>query len=171
MDLVTYGVETIADIANYQSDAEKSIRLYFSKENPDFTNIFAIYRVADVNIMLSDMINETDMRSVLVLMARMEAAFRIDYKIRSQNKHSDSLSIQFRKIWKRKKQRVRLYDILDVWGNIDPETKKIIGQLKGIFTFRHWLAHGRYWNIGNEYDFQTVYIIASAVLSSFPFYE
>lgn len=171
MDLVTYGTESIVDIANYQLDAEKSIRLYFSNDNPEFANIFTGYRISEVNAMLSDMINETDIRSVLVLMAHMEATFRVDYKVRSQKKYSDPISIEFRKIWKRKKQRARLEEILDVWGNINLESKKIIGQLKSIFSFRHWLAHGRYWNIGNEYDFQTVYLLTDAVLSSFSFYE
>jgi len=171
MDLVTYGAETIVDIANYHSDTEKSIRLYFSENNPEFTNIFSGYRISDVNLMLSDMVNETDMRSTLVLMARMEAAFRIDYKARSYNKYSDPLSIEMRKIWKKQKQRARLDDILNIWGNTNPETKQIIGQLKSLFKFRHWLAHGRYWNIGNEYDFQTVYAIVTSVLYNFPFYE
>lgn len=171
MYLVTYGAETILDIANYHSDTEKSIRLYFSENNPEFTNIFSGYRISDVNSMLSDMVNETDMRSTLVLMARMEATFRIDYKARSHKKYSDSISIEMRKIWKKQKQRARLDDILNAWGNTNPETKQIIGQLKSLFKFRHWLAHGRYWNVGNEYDFQTVYIIAASVLYNFPFQE
>jgi len=169
--LDTYNAEDIVDIAKYQSISEKSIRLYFSKDNPEFTNIFFKYRESDVNNMLLDMISETDRRSVLVLMARMEAAFRVDYKLRSTKKYSDSISIEFRKIWAKKNKYARLNDILDVWGRTDPETKKIISKLKIFFKFRHWLAHGRYWNFGIEYDFQTVYILTYTILSNFPFYE
>jgi len=171
MYLVTYGSENIVDIAHYHSYTEKSIRLYFSENNPEFTNIFFGQRISDVNLMLSNMINETDMRSTLALMAWMEATFRIDYNARSNNKYSDPISIEMRKIWSKQKERARLNDILNIWGNTDPETKKIIEQLKSIFKFRHWLAHGRYWNLENEYNFQTVYAITTSILHNLPFCE
>jgi hypothetical protein len=48
--------------------------------------------------------------------------------------------------------------------------RKLIGDLRGAFNFRHWLAHGRYWEpkLGRNYDFVTVYGLAASVLSSFP---
>ncbi|MDD2703715.1 MAG: hypothetical protein PHU07_00010 [Acidocella sp.] len=172
MSLITYGAESLADIANYQLDAERSLRLYFSQDNPNFTAIFAGYRTSDVEALLADMLSETDMRSGLILMARIEAAFRVDYKERSKKKDADALSVELRKLWKRKGRHVRLEDeIWNVWRDIDPPTKQIIGQLRSVFKFRHWLAHGRYWNIGNKYDFQTLYLLADAVLSDFPLYE
>ena len=172
MSSIIYGAESLADIANYQLEAERSLRLYFSEDNPRFAAIFAGYRTSDVQTMLADMLSETDMRSGLVVMARIEAAFRVDYKERSRKKAADGLSVEFRKLWKRKGQHARLEDeIWNVWRDIDPPTKQIISQLRSVFKFRHWLAHGRYWNIGNKYDFQTLYLLADAVLSDFPFYE
>ena len=169
---MTYGTESLEDIANYQLDAERSLRLYFSQDNPNFTAIFAGYRMSDVETMLAGILTETDMRSGLVLMARIEAAFRIDYKERSKKKEADAISIELRKLWKKKGKNARLEDeIWDVWRDIGPPTKQIIGQLRSVFKFRHWLAHGRYWNIGNKYDFQTLYLLTSAVLSSFPLHE
>lgn len=169
---ITYGTESLADIANYQLDAEKSLRLYFSQGNPSFTAIFAGYRMSDVEAMLADMLSETDMRSGLVLMAQIEAAFRVDYKERSKRKGADALSIELRRLWKKKGRHARLEDeIWDVWRDIDPSTRQTIGQLRSVFKFRHWLAHGRYWNIGNKYDFQTLYLLADGVLSNFPLYD
>jgi hypothetical protein len=172
MNPMTYGTESLEDIANYQLDAERSLRLYFSQDNPNFTAIFAGYRMSDVETMLAGILTETDMRSGLVLMARIEAAFRIDYKERSKKKGADAISIELRKLWKKKGKNARLEDeIWDVWRDIDPPTKQIIGQLRSVFKFRHWLAHGRYWNIGNKYDFQTLYLLTGAVLSSLPLRE
>jgi hypothetical protein len=172
MSLIAYGAESLTDIANYQLDAQKSLRLYFSQDNPNFTAIFAGDRMSDVEAMLADMLSETDMRSGLVLMARIEAAFRVDYKERSKKKGADAISIEFRKLWKKKGRHARLEDeIWDVWRDIDPSTKQIIGQLRSVFKFRHWLAHGRHWPVGNKYDFQTLYLLADTVISSFSLYE
>ena len=172
MGLVSYGTKSLTDIANYQNAAGRSLRLYFSPDNPNFTAIFAGYRPSEVQVMLADMLIETEMRSGLILMARIEAAFRIDYKERSKKKSADAISVELRKLWNKKKQHARLEDeIWSVWRDIDAPKKQVIGQLRSVFKFRHWLAHGRYWNMGNKYDFQTLYLLADAVLSSFPLHE
>jgi hypothetical protein len=31
-------------------------------------------------------------------------------------------------------------------------------------------SHGRYWQVGNKYDFETLYLLADGVLASFPLY-
>jgi hypothetical protein len=48
---------------------------------------------------------------------------------------------------------------------------KVIGDLKGAFKYRHWLAHGRYWEpkLGQKYDYYSVYILAESIFGSFPF--
>jgi hypothetical protein len=45
----------------------------------------------------------------------------------------------------------------------------IIGELRGAFKFRHWLAHGRYWKpkFGRRYDFNDIYTIADIALKHF----
>jgi hypothetical protein len=173
MSLPAYGTETLSDIANYQVDAEKSLRLYFSQDNANFAAIFIGYKISDVGEMLAEILGETARRSGLVLLARIEAAFRVDYQIRSKKKDADTLSIELRRLWKRKGRRARLEEeIWEVWRNaVDPPTRQLISQLRGVFKYRHWLAHGRYWNAGNQYDFQDLYILSTAVLSSFPLYE
>ncbi len=54
MSLPAYGTETLPDIANYQVDAEKSLRLYFSQDNPNFVAIFIGYKSSDVGEMLGN---------------------------------------------------------------------------------------------------------------------
>jgi len=46
----------------------------------------------------------------------------------------------------------------------------MIGELRGAFKFRHWLAHGSYWppKLGRRYDFTFVYSLADDVLNAFP---
>jgi hypothetical protein len=158
----------LIDIASYHRDAEMSLRFYFSQVNPDFHARFVSYRQSDVATELTERLSETDMRSALVVMARIEAAFRVDYKQRCQMKKSDEMSIAFRKIFKARKEKARLdEDIWETWRQIEPSTRDLISRLRSVFRFRHWLAHGRYWPVGNKYDFQTIYLIADAVFADF----
>ena len=163
---------SITDIAEYQLDTQRSLELYYSDFNPQYDTIFAGDTLLEVANALDGRLSETEMRSGLVLMARIEAAFRTDYLNRCEKKRPDDISIQFRKIFRDKGRYAGLEtDIWNVWRNTHPSAKKIIGDLKGVFKFRHWIAHGRYWKPGNTYDFQTIYLLADTVFSSFDLYE
>ena len=158
----------LVDVADYHRNAESSLRLYFTS-NPDFVTRFASDKPSKVEMKLADRLSETDMRSALAIMARVEAAFRIDYKQRCEMKKPDSVSRAFRALFKTRGRNVRLEDeIWEVWRQSYPSTSPLISQLRSVFRFRHWLAHGRYWKVGNKYDYQTLYLLADGVLATFP---
>jgi hypothetical protein len=162
---------SLVAIADYHRDAESSLRLYFTPVNPDFTARFASDRPSEVETKLADRLSETDMRSAFAVMARVEAAFRIDYQERCKKKKPDPVSIAFRALFKDRGRNVRLEDeIWEIWRQSHPSTRTLISQLRSVFRFRHWLAHGRHWPVGNKYDFQTLYLLADGVLASFPLY-
>lgn len=157
---------SLLDLADYQRDTDRSLRLYFTSINPDFVALFAGDRPSDVAEKLADRINETDMRSALAVMARVEAAFRLDYQWRRKAKKPDAVSIAFRR---HRRTNVRLdEDIWETWSVNYPMTRRLISEIRSAFRFRHWLAHGRYWPAGQKYDFQTVYLLAQEVLATFP---
>lgn len=165
--------QSFSDIVFFQNDAETALRLYYSQSNPNYTAIFASYLPSEVSSILAARLDENDMRSALVLMARIEAAFRIDYKERGRQKLPDSVSTAFRKIHKIRGDRARLdEDIWETWREFSgaPE-RQLISALRGAFRFRHWLAHGRHWSVGQKHDFQDLYILAAAVLANFPLLE
>lgn len=84
----------------------------------------------------------------------------------------DSLSRAFRAIYKSRKTRVSLEsDIFEAWIENSTGSRQLISELRGAFKFRHWLAHGRYWEpkLGRKYDFNFVYSLADDVLNAFPF--
>lgn len=161
---------SLLDLADYHRDAEASLRLYFSPGNPHFLVHFAGERPSDVAVKLANWTRETDMRSALAVMARVEAAFRLDYAWRRKAKRPDAVSITFRKHRANKKVRLDA-DIWETWKINDPAKGPLIGQLRGAFRFRHWLAHGRYWQAGQKYDFQTLYLLAQTVLAAFPLFS
>lgn len=161
----------IADYANHHSDLEESLRAYFSPIAPTFDVRFLGESIANVNAALTQRLNEVDMGSALTVLSALEAKFRIDYLQRCYRREKDSLSRAFRDLHKKKKTRVRLEtEILDIWKNYTNVEARVISDLRAAFAFRHWLAHGRYWEpkLGRKYDFVTIYTLAVSVLTSFP---
>lgn len=162
---------SISEFALHHSDIEESLRLYFSPNAPTFGARFFGDRIEEVNEKLEVRLAEIDMASALTVLSALEAAFRIDYLQRCYRKEKDPLSRAFRDLHKRKQTRVRLEtEIFDAWKENTDVEAKLIGDLRSAFKFRHWLAHGRYWEpkLGRKYDFVTVYGLAASVLSSFP---
>lgn len=159
----------VTSIAEYHTDVVSALRLYFSsaaQSSPNPRNSDAIVKL------LSLRLRETDQRSAFFVMARLEAAFRVDYECRCRLRMKDELSKAFRRLWKLQTTRVSLdEDLFDLWKAHVSASRQLISELRGAFKFRHWLAHGRYWKpkLGrSKYDFDYVYDLAEAVFASLP---
>lgn len=96
----------------------------------------------------------------------------MDYLHRCQRKKKDDLSRAFQEIYKQKGAKAQLdEDIFETWKQVTSGTSRIIGDLRGAFRFRNWLAHGRYWTPKfSRYEFSDIYILAQTTFASFPFY-
>jgi hypothetical protein len=93
---------------------------------------------------------------------------------RCYRRGKDPVSRALRNIYKSKKQQASLEDeIFSAWADNSSGSLSIIGELRGAFKFRHWLAHGRYWTpkLGRRYDFSDIFALADLTLRSFPFHE
>jgi len=172
------GNEAIDAIAEYHNDVEASLRLYFREVAPEFTARFPGSRYDEVraawNKVLAARLEETDQRSAFFILASLERAFRDDYERRCKRRMKDDLSRAFRAMYKYRKARVSLEeDIFEAWREHSSGSRPLIGELRGAFNFRHWLAHGRYGepNLGRKYDFDSVYDLAAGVLNAFPLHE
>jgi hypothetical protein len=164
----------IPEIAAHHQDLESSLTLYFSAGSPSYLLRFAGYAATEVVDELGDRLDEADLTSSLTVLALVEAAFRIDYLQRCYRRGKDPVSRAFRNIYKSKKQQASLEDeIFRAWIDNSSGSESIIGELRGAFRFRHWLAHGRYWTpkLGRRYDFNDVFALADLTLRSFPFHE
>jgi hypothetical protein len=135
----------LLEIAEHHEDLEASLRLYFSDDSPDFTIRFAGYANAEVMEELSYRLSELGLTSSMAVSASLEATFRIDYLKRCYRRRKDPISRAFREIYKKKHEWASLEDIFAIWLDTEVAGRRIVGELRGAFHFRHWLAHGRYW--------------------------
>jgi hypothetical protein len=163
-------VLSLKEIARYHEDVVSSLRTYFDDLSVQATERFFGYTRTERADELRFRIDETSLRSILVILASLEAKFRIDFELRCQRRLKDNLSRAFRAIHKEKEERVSLdQDIFEAWGSHFVESKRLIGEMRTAFRLRHWLAHGRNWQpkIGKDFDFESVFDLATAVSEEF----
>jgi hypothetical protein len=117
--------------------------------------------LADVDAFFETQRSERELLASFELVASMEAALRLDFIRRVQNKKKDRIARSFRSI--ETPDRPRLDDILDAWA---VEASIRVGDFRGLLNFRDWLAHGRYWppKLGRTYQAADAYRISTQLL-------
>ncbi|CAH0341804.1 hypothetical protein [Rhizobium sp. CECT 9324] len=162
--------QSISHIALHHSDLENALRAYFSFTSAQVSMRFIGYSKSDLTTELQERLNEIELSSSMAVLAAVEASFRIDYLQRCQQRRKDPISRAFREIYGHKQTHASLEDdIFGTWIDRFDGARVIIGELRGAFKFRHWLAHGRYWKpkFGRRYDFNDIYTIADIALKHF----
>jgi hypothetical protein len=166
--------QSLHEIADYHNDVVDSLTVFLQPSRQQDSPRFLGYSLAEFHEFLLGRIEETDLRSSLAILAAVEAALRIDYLLRATKRGKDPLSKAFRTIYREKQENARFdEDLLDLWGQYYPELKRIIGELRAALHFRHWLAHGRYWErpTHGRFDYFSVYNLADILLESFPLFR
>jgi hypothetical protein len=164
---------SLGGAVQYHYDVVESLRRYFNPDLPCSLARLDGFPRARIVVRPAEYIEETDLRSALAMLTLIDAAFKKDYRYRCENKLKDDLSRAFRVIHKRKPdyQNVNLEMVIfDAWSRHAPGERQLIGDLRGAFRFRNWLAHGRYWppKLGRKYDFDYLFRLADAVYSTLP---
>lgn len=91
-------------------------------------------------------IGESRQLACFAVMAAAEALFMSDFRARLRPRSRDPLSKRFRQLEKRVKRRILLDpDVLDAWGGEVPAAKAHISRFRTHLKYRHWIAHGMYW--------------------------
>ena len=134
------------EIGHNYAASIKSTTLFHSRKNPDFLSEFLAYTGQEVQQEMEDRLAEIETSLTLTLLASIEAIFRVDYLCRCYDRKRDPLSRHFRDLYKANGARVSLEDeLLGGWRQHGSVPAILLGEIKGAFKYRHWLAHGRYW--------------------------
>lgn len=160
------------DVGEHYGVSVESMNVYYSRFNPAFVSLFQFYTPDEVDKEKEDRLDEVDASLALTLLASIEASFRVDYLRRCYLRKKDPLSRNFRALYKKKGRRVSFEnELLDGWKKHSSVPPSLLGDIKGAFNYRHWLAHGRYWvpKHGRRYDFSNIYELACEVDERFPF--
>jgi hypothetical protein len=96
-----------------------------------------------------------------------EALLRVDYYKKVYNKDKSALGRIFRDVYKKKGNRISLEeDIIENWKKTSGN--EVFSNFLGLLNYRHWLAHGRYWNpkFGRNYSFDTAFEISETIFDA-----
>jgi len=104
--------------------------------------------------------DELDLAANLALIAAAEARIRLDLERRCQDKDNLAQRLKLLKTNADKDYQIALYDngIMDAWKDCVASLTALsdkdrdrhlsgIGGLKSVLPVRHWVAHGRYWEL------------------------
>jgi hypothetical protein len=143
----------ITQVADYYNKSSAALELYFADPSP-----FVGYTKAAIYQELRKAKATLDRMCALELLTALEAWFRMDHITRAQAKLKDPLSRTFRAIYDQKNRKASLEnDIIKAWKQHHPEHKPKLDSLQRVLGFRHWLAHGRYWDyLLLKYDYRSI---------------
>lgn len=164
--------QSLAEIAEYHNDTVDALTFFlqalWEQKDPRLVG----YSLAEFRDLLQNRIRETDFRSSFAILAAIEAALRNDYEFRATKRRKDALSRAFREVYRKKPKKVRFDDdLLDLWVQHYPGLRIVVGQLRGAWDFRNWLAHGRSWErpVHGKFDFFNIYTLAETLFAEFEF--
>lgn len=163
-----------SSIIDHHVDTQNALKSYYaiSDNNGMLPSRFLGYTKSELLSEYRHRIQELENTTTFTMLSSIEASFRIDYLKRVYGKSKDPVSREFRSTHKEKGNKASLEkDILTIWKNHYSEHQALISELIGAFKFRHWLAHGRYWEpkLGRKYDYAYTYDLSSQVYLSLPF--
>lgn len=161
----------LEEIADHYSDVEAALRQFFSPSAANPAQIIG-YTPNELLQLLEQRLTEQNYSTALSVCCALEAAFQIDYLKRIYQKKKDILSRAFRNLHKEKGPRVSVKnDILKAWRENTTVPMRLIDDLRKVFEYRDWLAHGRYWipKLGKCHDYQSIYGLAMVIFANFPF--
>jgi len=96
-------------------------------------------------------LQEAEYGASLALLGAIEAAFRLDFDYRHRKRLKDSRSKAVRQASDLPRDdfdyRISITKLFDILAIDHSATNKTINLLKIYFKYRHWLAHGRYWQL------------------------
>jgi hypothetical protein len=108
---------------------------------------------------------ETETRSSFTVLTFIESVFMRHYQNRSKTKKKHRVLAQEYKCIKNQTRPSLSDDLFRAWERAYPEKSILFMNLKRVFKYRHWLAHGRHWTLKSQVpDFDDIYMLAREVL-------
>ncbi len=115
----------------------------FSVEIPDDLMFLTPH---EIDSSLNKKLDKLSMASSFQLFASFEGTIRFDAKHRQKKARvGKDLKNMIRRLNKNLKD-IDIKDIIDCWCERYSIEKRNLSTIKGLFQYRHWLAHGRYWD-------------------------
>ncbi len=166
--------QELDQIFTYYTTSRDSLKWYLDGiiNNEVVDSLYIGYTKQELRDAFLGYIDELEKNIIFSILSSLEARFQIDYQNRVKKRYKDNLSKEFKKLSKNKKNVSLEHDILSLWKQEYPEYKEIVSDYIGALKYRHWLAHGRYWEAktGGRNDLSEMTTIAYRIYENLSFY-
>lgn len=158
-------------VCHKKTSVDHSINLFYSIKNPDYYADFIGMSKDEIEETKEGMLKENDITHSLIILTTIEALIRLDADKKYCSKKKNEFSRLIKDIYdKTKGERIKLEDdLINARMNVDDTNlRRSYNELKKCFKYRHWLAHGRYWDPKriSEVDFDSIRILILSILNS-----
>jgi len=165
--------QKLNQIILYYETLKSSLNYYRNviEQKQFIDNNYLDYSNKELTQSFRDHLEELDNNVCFNILNAVEASFRVDYINRVKKKLKDNTSKKLRELYKLKQERASLeHDILNIWKQENDNLKTIISDYARTLKYRHWFAHGRYFEpkFGKNYDVETVTLIARTIFVKIP---
>ena len=159
---------SLEDIYRTYEKTISAIDIKYSKEkNKSYGELFFACSMQDIREERMKLLSELEKEMSMASLACVEAYLRIDFRNRCELKKKDPLSKLYLEAYKpdKKPYSYSFNDlILQGWKDTYLQGKdRLVNQVNEFFVvYRHWLAHGRYWKLGqpeSKFDYYSVYCV------------
>ncbi|MEI9808643.1 MAG: hypothetical protein WDO16_12720 [Bacteroidota bacterium] len=167
--------KSIEDIWSWYEDQKEGLRYLKNSVITAILNSSAVVNPKFITL-TSDEINdyfdysEEELEHLVCfdLISATEGALRSDFYSKVFNKDKSNLGRTFRQLHKEKGNKISLEaDIIENWKDAYTASKIHFSNLLGLLKYRHWLAHGRYWDLtkkGRRFYVQETYDITEEII-------
>lgn len=166
---------SLDEVIEQKDDIDKALLIMYSEDNATYQSLFVGRSKDEIEEEMLMRMDESDKTHSLLLLTAVEAMFRLDAEERYRRKNKDPLSRKIRELYRTRKN-IKLEDhLITARAEVEPLMKRYFDALKGAFKYRHWLAHGRYWESNipeirtRKFDFTNIHFIVSNVISNSEF--
>lgn len=173
---------TLEEIKFYYDRVLDSLERQYSRDsNTEYDLMFENMSEAEVAAELESLKEELSMEGAFELLIYLEKEFRTDCHIRCTKKYKDELSKSFKDVYKavgKLQFKIAFLDVIVAgWKKEflrpDPHNQDVLdmfSQINDMFTFRNWMAHGRYWEYPynkGKHNFDVMWIMVNEVENAF----
>lgn len=151
--------QSLEEIANHYADLQAGIFEFF---NGNSQGLLDRHAESDREAAHGDALVELEHMCSLSTLSSLEAAIRLDYAARVARRWRDPLSKAMKQVYQQREKKARLEDdLISTWRVKASLPSSLANDVIRVFKYRHWLAHGRYWQPKfSRYNFQSVFELA-----------
>ncbi|MBS1515533.1 MAG: hypothetical protein JSS63_10890 [Bacteroidetes bacterium] len=167
---------TIEGIFNLKKELKRNQTLL---SDPKFTSLKYMTSEEFENYFYN-LIFQIEILTTFNIIAATEGKIKEDFNLKLKKSISNNITDQYKELKRKIINRYRcseenfmrylnIDEVVDIWKTVQTGLVHDVGYVKGMFNFRNWVAHGRFWdpNFGRNYSPKDAHMYSTNLITKF----